>query len=141
MRVLETTVWSLFVLAALSTTQTDAVARGGEHHHGGRGGWTEGGRPEDDASKSHSVLSHPEEADHSSDFTASRDFTATSGFDASSGVKEKGPEAISVDDFGAGVTLGPVHEDDVGAAHPESKTQKKQEPKAQTSCGDNPKSC
>lgn len=84
--------------------------------------------------QSHSVLSHSEEADHSSDFTASRDFTATSGFDASSGFKEKGPEAISVDDFGTGVSLGDVHEDVVSASHPESKTQKKQQPKSAKEC-------
>ena len=68
MNVLETTVWSLLVLAALSTTQTDAFARVGGHHGGhggdfGRGDFTAGDSRDSDASKYHSVLSHSEDAD------------------------------------------------------------------------------
>jgi hypothetical protein len=103
MRAFKTTVGCLFILGALSVTQTDAFARF-EHH--GHGGWTEGGRPENE-SKLHTVLRHPEE----------RTFDA-----ANDGVHEHGPEIVTPD--GA---HGIVHEDDVGVKHPESKAKSKAE--------------
>ena len=94
--------------------QTDAFARG--EHHSGHGDWTEGGRPED--SKLHTVLKHPEEN--------------RSGFTTNDAFHQHGPEIVT--SRGA---HGIVHEDDVGAAHPESRTKSK----AETTCAHEPGSC
>lgn len=113
MRALETTVWSLLLLSALSMAQTDAFAFGG--HRGHRGDFTAMEPRTDDGSKYHTVLKHPEEG--------------TSGFATSNSLQQRGPEIVTLN--GA---HGIVHEDDVSAVHPESKTQKKQEPKSAKEC-------
>ena len=162
MRITKSIVFSSLIVGALSTTQTDAFARGAPHGHGERpdprdikfpdsSALKEIKRP--DASKYHTVLNHPEE----------REASSRSG--TSSDLQAKGPEDIKVDDgasvtvgsTGMGVTVadsgyapvtvgngaavsvggigqegvsisagyakGAAHEDAVGAAHPESKTQ------------------
>ena len=105
-------------------TQTDASAREVPHGHGGGNFAAVENRTKetpraDDASKLHTVLRHPEE--HSSGA-------------ASSGLREHGPEVVTLDG-----SHGIVHEDDVGAAHPESKVQQEQKKsKAMVSCYSEP---
>jgi len=100
----------------LQFPQTDAFARG--EHRGGHGGdFAAQDFRRSDASKLHTVLRHPEEN--------------TSGA-ATGGLHKHGPEVVTL-----GGAHGIVHEGDVGAAHPESKTQLKTE----TCSGHNMKGC
>jgi hypothetical protein len=123
MRELEITRWSLLVLAALSTTQTDAFARY-EHHAHGAGDFAAQGvsrrdTSERDDSKSHAVLGYGTEGGHKSNIDAQRHDPAE-------------PEVIRIDNERMGgvkidQVQGFAHEDVVSIVHPESKIQKSEQ--------------
>ena len=110
MQTIKPIIFCALTLGILSTTQTDAFARGMPHEHF---------RPEipriDNASKLHTVLKHPEEITSG----------AVSGA-VSRARKEVKPEVLT--------SHGIVNQDDVGAAHPESRTKSA----AMTKCAENP---
>ncbi len=121
MQTIKPILFCALTLGILSTTPTDAFARGMPHGHGGDFAAMENRAREiphaDDTSKFHAVLKHPNEP--------------TSGA-ASEIRKEVEPEVVTVQ----GSIQGYAHEGVVGEAHPESKIQ----PKAMVSCYDSPNS-
>lgn len=148
-------------------TQTDAFARGVSHGHGeGEAALKEIKRPDNSASKDikrpddgkyHTVLNHPEERDASSHSVTSSDLkakgpeeiTVDNEAEAAVTVGSIGQAAVTVGGTGLGAVtvgdsgvLGVVYEDDVGAVHPESKTQQNNKKKsAADNCYSRPSSC
>lgn len=123
MTAIKPSVFCSFVFAALSTTQTDAFARY-EHHGHGAGefaaqDFSRRDIPESGGHKFHAVLGYDTEERHKSDIDAMGHDPAEPEI---ARVDRQRMSGVRVDHF-----QGFAHEDVVGIAHPESKTQKNEE--------------
>ena len=139
------------IVGGLLVIQTDAFARWGHHRHGRFGGdfsalenreRVQVLRRFHDHSKYHAVLNHSREEEDSSRFDVKKAPVSPEMIMLNNGVTRD----VSIDNGQltsiSTRVLGIVNEDDVGAAHPESKTQQNQEQlKVETSCVHSPYTC